>query len=363
MSQSVTKGVSDTVVVLAAGALFGMAALLLRGHLGLDPSSVHTGPATGQAALLRFALAWWAWWIIAMLAFFVGRESAALTRLVVANWWLFRDLRLLFSIVVVLALVAVGRLLPARPDFGGTTDAMMSLGIVALATVLAVLGARSAPVGRPAGAPAARTWAWRSRAFGAVGSPPPALHDGSVNAGLPSLGMDHRRSTARASPMSRRRPLTALATGIAVAGVSALSSASVVLNQNSPQAVRERVEPKRAATVSIRRSMDVRPPRASETVGESRDTSVPLPPSPIQQPAAVAGAFAMVTPDERELTFAKGYARRRAALEAAGMMPTKPPIKVVPETKRGRAAAPRADGRNRPDHIRSYDFQRSFGGG
>jgi hypothetical protein len=71
----------------------------------------------------------------------------------------------------------------------------------------------------------------------------------------------------------------------------------------------------------------------------------------------------MVTPDEKELTFAKGYARRRAALEAAGIMPAKPQVKLVPAARRGPAAAPSADRHDRPDHVRSYDFQRSFGGG
>ena len=364
MSQGVAKGGSGTAivwVVLASGALFGVAAQALLGHFGLDPSSIRTDLATGQAAPFRLALAWWAWWIVAMLALHVGRLSAALTRFLIANRRLIRDLWLLLSAGVVLA--AVGQLPAARPDLGGTTDAAMGLGILALAAALAALGARSGPARRRTGAPAMRTWAWRSRALSPFGSLSPVLHDGSVNAGLPSPGMRHRPSLAGASTGFGRRTLAATAIGIAVAAVSALGAAAVVLQQTSPQAVRETVASKGAVTGSVRSSTETRPARSSETVGAARDASVPLPPPPARQPAAVAGAFAMATPDEGELTFAKGYARRRAALEAAGIVPTKPPIKIIPEARRRRAAVPRAYGGNRPDHIRSYDFQRSFGGG
>lgn len=364
MSQGMTKGGSGTAlvwVVLASGALFGVAAQALLGHFGLDPSSIRTDLATGQAAPFRLALAWWAWWIVAMLAFRVGRLSAALTRFTVANRRPFRDVRLLLSAVVVLG--AVGQLPAARPDLGGTTDAAMSLGILALAAALAALGARSGPARRPTGAPAIRTWAWRSRASNPAGSLPPVRHGGSVNAGLPSPGMRHRASLAGASTGFGRRALAATAIGIAVAAGSALGAAAVVLQQMSPQAVRETVASKGAVTGSVRSPTETRPARSSETVGAARDASVPLPPLPVRRPTAVAGAFAMATPDESELTFAKGYARRRAALDAAGITPAKPPTKPVSEVKRGRGAASPADRRNNLEHDRSYDFQRTFGGG
>jgi hypothetical protein len=364
MSQGVAKGGSGTAivwVVLASGALFGVAAQALLGHFGLDPSSIRADLATGQAAPFRLALAWWAWWIVAMLALHVGRLSAALTRFLIANRRLIRDLWLLLSAGVVLG--AVGQLPAARPDLGGTTDAAMSLGILALAAALAALGARSGPARRRTGAPAMRTWASRSRVLSPFGSLSPVLHDGSVNAGLPSPGMRHRRSLAGASTGFGRRTLAATAIGIAVAAVSALGAAAVVLQQMPPQAVRETVASKRAVTGSVRSSTETRPARSGETVGAARDRSVPLPLPPVRQPTAVAGAFAMATPDESELTFAKGYARRRAVLDAAGITAARPPTKPVTKVTRERGAAPPADRRNNLGHDRSYDFQRTFGGG
>ncbi len=365
MSQGKTTGVSGAILVcgvLASGGLFGVAALVLLRHLELDPSSVRTHLATGQAAALRLTLAWWAWWLVAALAFLVGRLSATLIRVAAANWWLFRDLRLICTAGAVLALAAIGHLSTARPDVGGTADAAIALGIVALATVLAALGAHSGRAGRR-DAPEVQRWRRRSRAWSPVGSPPPVLHGGSVNAGLPSLAMRRRGSPAGASTTAGRRALAVLATAIAVGGVSALGSTSVMLTQNSPQAVRKTVELRGAATGSIHNSMASRAARAGETVGASPDTSAPPPPPPVRQPAEAVDAFAMATPDENELTFAKGYARRRAAREAAGIIPAKPPVKALPEVKRGRADPARADRPNRVDHAPREDFQRSFGGG
>jgi hypothetical protein len=369
MSQVATKGGPGWVfpcVALAAGALFGVAVQALLGHLDLDPSSVRADLATGQAAMLRLALAWWAWWIIAILAFLVGRLIAALTRFLVANRWLFGNLRLFFSAVVALALAAVGHLLAARPDPGGTTHAAINLAIVALATILAALGALSGATRRRPATPAVRNRSRGSRAWDPGGRPPPVLHAGSANAGLPPLGMRHRVSHSGAAAVSGRPALAALAIGLAVAGVFALCPASEVLTQILPPAVRKTVESTEGATGRIRSSMASMPARAGETVGQSHDTSVPLPPPrplPARQPAAVTGAFAMVTPDDSELTFAKGYARRHAALEAAGIVPTKPRIKAFTKVKPARGDAWRADRRNRVDQLRSYDFQRSFGGG
>ncbi len=363
MSQGTTKGVSGTVlvcVVLTSGALFGVAALVLLRYLGLDPSSVRSDLAIGAAAAHRLTLAWWAWWLAAALAFFVGRLGTALARLLAANRGLFRGLLLSSTAAIALALAAMGHLLPARSDAGGTSDAATGLGIVALATALAALGARSGRERRPTSPPAIRPGSWRSDGWSPVGSLPPVLHDGSVNAGLPSLGMRPRQPLAATARISLRGAVAAMATAIAVAGVSALGSTSVVQQQSSLHALRAPVKSKQAAAGSIRSS---RPARASATVGVSPDTADPPPPPPVQQPAAVAGAFAMATPDEKELTFARGYARRRAALEAAGIMPAKPQVKLVPVVRRAPAAAPSANRHDRPAPVRSDDFQRSFGGG
>lgn len=359
MSQAATKGVSGTVlvcVVLTSGALCGVAAQVLLRHLGLDLSSVRNDLVAGPAAPLRLTLAWWSWWLVAVLAFFVGRSSAALTRVLVANWWLFRNLRLLCSAAVILALAVVGRLPASRPDLGGTHDAAMGLGILALSTVLAALGARSAFAIGQTGAPATRTQAGRGRAWSPVGSLPLVLHGGSINSGLPSLGIRYGYALAGAATRSGRRALAAMQIGIAVAGLSALGSAAVVLELHEPKAIRETVESKGAASGSTRGSMKLRPARASAAVGELRDTSVPLPPLPLRQPTAVVGAYAMVATDENELTFAKGYARRRAALEAAGIKPAQARMKAVTEVRPGRGAAWRAPRHNRLNQFRRYDF-------
>src|SRR4029077_2484309 len=81
-------------VVLASGAAFGMAAQAALHHVGLDFGSIHRDLIAGHTAQVHSALAWWAWWLVAVAAFLVGPSSAALVRNHVANWWLMRDLRL-----------------------------------------------------------------------------------------------------------------------------------------------------------------------------------------------------------------------------------------------------------------------------
>ena len=89
------NGVSVSVlvcVVLMSGAVFGMAAQTALQHLGLDLGSIHNDLIADRVAKSRSAMAWWAWWMVAVAAVFVGPLSVALTRTLVANWWLLRVL-------------------------------------------------------------------------------------------------------------------------------------------------------------------------------------------------------------------------------------------------------------------------------
>src|SRR5215472_5887989 len=107
LATAATKAVPAIVlvcVVLTSGALFGMAAQTALDHFGLDLASVRDHLIVDRVAQGRSALAWWAWWFVAVAAFFVGPLSAAAIRYLVAYWWLLRGLRLLVSVALVLGL-------------------------------------------------------------------------------------------------------------------------------------------------------------------------------------------------------------------------------------------------------------------
>src|SRR5262249_59410291 len=95
-------------VVLASGAAFGMAAQAALQHVALDFGSIHGDLIVNRTASARSAAAWWAWWMVAVAAVFVGPLSAALARTLIANWWLMRGLRLAATAAVVLVLAAIG---------------------------------------------------------------------------------------------------------------------------------------------------------------------------------------------------------------------------------------------------------------
>src|SRR5262249_10562993 len=63
-------------VVLASGAAFGMAAQAALHHFALDFGSIHSDLIADRTATARSATAWWAWWLAAVAAFFVGPLSA-----------------------------------------------------------------------------------------------------------------------------------------------------------------------------------------------------------------------------------------------------------------------------------------------
>jgi len=70
---------------MVSGAAFGIAAQISLQRLGLDFDSVRSDVLAHRAATPHFALAWWAWWLVALGAFFVGPLCAAATRATVGG--------------------------------------------------------------------------------------------------------------------------------------------------------------------------------------------------------------------------------------------------------------------------------------
>src|SRR3981081_1675373 len=121
MCQDETKiisGIARTGVALASGALFGMAAQTALRYVGLDLASVHGELIVNGAA--RLALVPGVWWFLAIAAFFAGPLSVLLARRFLAGRRLFRGPRLLAWAVLVLGVVTLAYLVPAR-GFGAVS--------------------------------------------------------------------------------------------------------------------------------------------------------------------------------------------------------------------------------------------------
>lgn len=304
---AVAKAAPDSVlicVVLTTGALFGMAAQTALDHYGLNLASVRDDLILDRIAQSRSALAWWAWWFVPVAAFFVGPLSTAATRCLIANWWLLRGLRLCVSAALVLGLAMIGHLRAAPSTFDISAGAAVG-GLVALGSaMLAALGARSIPIGRRR-----RTGLdERRRDFDPV-PPPPWRGGGSVESGLAVRQFGFRKFG--------RAALAGVAGLVVLGAVSALSGGVVVLELLTPGAIRQ----VRAGTVppdAGRSAHIVAAPGKQGPDMQARETQTramafaPLPASEI------AGAHIAIVPTipEGELTFAKGYAKRRAAQEA-----------------------------------------------
>jgi hypothetical protein len=349
-------------IVLTSGALFGMAAQTALSHFGLDLGSVRDDLIVDRVAQSRSALAWWSWWLVGVAAFFVGRFSVMLTRFLVANWCLFRGLRLVLSAGVVLGLSLIGSLPPAPSALGTMTRALLSLVVVVLSASLALLGARSAAAAelkRAARAPGADTA--RRRKPGRVAALPPMQGGGSVDPGLPMslFRRRHARVSARV-PVGRRVARWALVCVLVLvvfATAAAVGGATVLLDMAAPGAVREFVAwnlaPADASPIRKRMSAIVlallppseapRPvPRILLARLEPAATdAVPLVVVARQRPITAASWEIVGAPTaERELTFANGYAKRRAALDAAGLIGPLPiaEIKMPVQIKKLRLA-------------------------
>jgi len=296
-------------VVLTSGALFGMAAQTALDHYGLDLASVRDHLIVQQVAHGRSALAWWAWWFVAVAAFFVGPLTAAATRYLIAYWWLLRGVRLLVSVAFMLGLAAIGQL-PAAPstfDIRAGTAAGIVVALMSAALGAYAIGGRRRRAGLPGPGHA------HGRDFDPVPVPLPRRGGGSVDSGVVVRRL---RPAHGLVPGLRRRGRLALAGLLALvvlATVSALSGAGVALELVAPNAIRELV----AGAPPWAADRPVRTVQADETQRRAtRSRTIGFAPLPPDEGAHPHIAILATIP-EGELTFAQGFVRRHAAREAA----------------------------------------------
>jgi hypothetical protein len=329
-------------VVVASGAAFGMAAQAALHHFALDFGSIHGDLLVGHTASARSATAWWAWWAVAVAAFFVGPLSAGLARSLIANWWLLRGLRLVATAAVVLGLAAIGGLRPAPSTLGFTTSAALGLVVVAGSILLAVLGA----LFLGGFAPKATPVRVRMPASGRLAVAQPSRGGGSISAGLPFLLFRQRNALVPGSFSIAHLALAAVLAVVVFAAVSVLGGASVLVNALAPGAARElaasRIPSSGAALVLAllpveERRRVVMPPVAMLDAPPLKPVE---PPEPRQRAITASVGYGGPIP-ESELTFAKGYSRRRAAQLVANMTtpPSIPQLTAAINIKRIRAAS------------------------
>jgi hypothetical protein len=351
MCQGETRVLSGTArigVALASGALFGMVMQAALRYVGLDFATVHGNLIAHGAA--RPGLASWVWWFLAVAIFFVGPLSVVLVRRFIADRRLFCEPWLLLWIMIVLGLVTLVHLAPSRL---GMTSAPDGFPVVVLSALLAAIGTRLAWP-----AEGDRSSGLRSdRASG----PFPILRPGrggSVNSGLPMRGMRRVRSAMSGVRVAANVALAVVTPIAALAAVSAFSGAAIVHELAIPgtihapivkQAIRQapHIEVLALADEEVLALADDEvlaladepagaDPRAA--VAAIRPERVRAAPPPVRQPAVrqpavriTALANARVPMSASELTFAKGYAKRRAALQAAktAQASATPEIKVA----------------------------------
>jgi len=348
MCQDETTVISGTVrtgVALTSGALFGMVAQAALRYVGLDLATIHGNLIVTGAA--RPGLASWVWWFLAIAIFFVGPLGVMLARRFIADRWLFRGPRMLAWVVLVLGLVTLAHLAPSSL---GMTRAPDGFPVVVLSALLAAIGARLA---WPAeGDRSSGPRSGRDRASGPFLIPRPS-RGGSVNSGLPMRGVRRVRSVMSGVRVVANVALAVVAPIAALAAVSALSGAAIVQELAVPgtihgpivkQAIRQapRIEVLALADEEVLALADEpagADPRAA--VAAIQPEPVRAAPPPVRQPAVriTALANARVPMSASELTFAKGYAKRRAALQAAKIAPGAAPEASVPAKRASRTAA------------------------
>jgi hypothetical protein len=322
MRQSVTtaytKAVSSSVLVcvtLISGTLFGMAAQSALLHLGLDFGSVRddllVGPMASHGAHSRPALAWWAWWLVPLAAFFVGPLSVAITRWLVANWWLFRAARFVATATVILMLAAIGELLPAATTLDVRSGAAVSMLIAVGSALLAWLGARifgasgRKPARSPVRAPERRRMAGpppehiRLRVSPPIPAPVPWHGGGSAAAGAPFVRVRQRHALVARFTLPRLAVVAVLALAVSV-GVAAVSGVTVLVEHATPGALRN---------LAARGGLPVEAPtRVAEAAAAA--------PVAVLRPEPTGMVIDGVLVPESELTFAKGYLKRQAIMAA-----------------------------------------------
>jgi hypothetical protein len=343
MCQGETRVISGTArigVALTSGALFGMVAQAALRHAGFDLATVHGDLIVAPA---RPGLASWVWWFLAIAIFFVGPVSVMLVRRFIADRRLFCGPWLLLWIALVLGLVMLVHLAPSRL---GLTSAPDGFPVVVLSALLAAIGARlawPAEEDRSSGPQSGR-----DRASGPFPIPRPG-RGGSANSGLPMRGARRVRPVMSGVRVVANVALAIVAPIATLAAVSALSGAAIVHELAVPgtihapivkQAIRQAPhievlafadEPARADVLALADEPAGADPRAA--VAAIQPEPVRAAPPPVRQPAVriTALANARVPMSASELTFAKGYAKRRAALQAAktAQASAAPEIKVA----------------------------------
>ena len=309
-------------MVLTAGALFGMAAQTALAHLGLDLTSVRDDLIFGRVAQSRSALAWWAWWLLPVASFLVGPICVALVRYVSVVWGRLRGLQLLGLAAAVLALACVGHL-PTRPPAlhlgaGAALGALVAL----LSSALAVVGARwtRATVREPRSLPGLAHE--RSSSFDPVPDWQPRRGGGSVECGMPV----RFRPVPALAPRYRQRGRLVSAAVLALAAlaaISAMSGAAVMLELIAPGSMRELL----ASTPPT-----LSPPEVLAAAARPTDDD-----------DGGARAHAAIPMSASEFTFTKGYARRHAAEVAVKQVAAE----LVTAALRANIQVPdRLDGRN-----------------
>ena len=297
MRDDATTAVSNSVLIciaLTSGAMFGMASQTALHHFGLDLGSLHSDLIVDRVVQSRSAMAWWGWWVAAVASFFIGPFSVRLARYLIANWWLFRELRLFLSAVLVLGLAIIGHLPAAPLRLDVTAGAAVGAVVATLSALLSVLGARLAAA-RSNRAHAARTGYTRPRGGAPVRSPPPPPGGGSVNSGCPRPRSSTGHWLVPQPGRVARLALAGMLTLAAFAVVSTVAGVAVLLEVVSPPATRGLI-----VWNGRPAGGEVDAPAISsllETAGERRNPVLPM---------SASG-----------LTFAKGYVLRHAALDAA----------------------------------------------
>lgn len=331
-------------VALISGALFGMAAQSGLLHLGLDLGSVRDDLFVGQIAAhgthSRPALAWWAWWLMPLAAFFVGPLSVAITRWLITNWWLFRAARFIAAATVVLMLAAIGELPPAATTLDVRSGAAASMLVAVGSALLAWLGARifgasgREPARSPVPAAAARRRPVgpppdhiRFRVSPPIPAPVPWRGGGSADAGAPFVRVRQRHSLVARFTLARLAVVAVFAL-VVFAGVAAVSGVTVLVEHATPGALRQ---------LAARGGLPVEAPPSAAQAGLAATAPAVIAPEPTGM--VIDGVMV----PESELTFAKGYVKRRATIAAAIAAAQRESARIV-------MAAEKAEDK-RPKHV------------
>jgi len=333
-------------VVLICGAMFGMAVQASLLHLGLDFGSVRDDLIVGAVARPRSALAWWAWWLFPLGAFLIGPLSVALTRLM-ADWWLFRPLRLVACTAVVLALAAIGKLAAAPTTLDVRSATVASLIVVMLSALLACLGARvlgnlgrETAHGRAPALPVYRRTSARPlvqarfRAPAPIPAAPPRRGGGSAAAGAPFVRRRQPHALVARCTLGHLALVVMLAI-VVCAAVIGVSGVTVLVEHARPGDTRQLL-----AWSGLRPN---EPPRAAQAIGMAAvapPAARARAPAPVAQEKPTGMVVDGVLVPESELTFARGYLHRRTVIAAAIVAAQRESARIVAAAEKAEARIP-----------------------